>query len=293
MSNSGLVSYTKLSPNKTSPRNHVIDTITIHCMAGNLSVETCGSVFASASRRASSNYGVGSDGRIALYVDEKDRSWCSSSADNDNRAVTIEVANDGGAETGWHISDKAYNALIDLCVDICKRNGIKELKWQGNKNLIGQVAKQNMTVHRWFAAKACPGDYLYNLHGKIASDVNARLKGATKTEPEKVPNTSTTATAKKSVTEIAKEVIAGKWGNGADRKKRLEAAGYNYSEVQAKVNELSGKKTTTEPSKKSIEIIAKEVIKGLWGNGAERKKKITAAGYDYNAVQKKVNELLK
>ena len=291
MSNSGLVSYTKLSPNKTSPRNHVIDTITIHCMAGNLSVETCGSVFASASRRASSNYGVGSDGRIALYVDEKDRSWCSSSADNDNRAVTIEVANDGGAETGWHISDKAYNALIDLCVDICKRNGIKELKWQGNKNLIGQVAKQNMTVHRWFAAKACPGDYLYNLHGKIASDVNARLKGATKTEPEKAPNTSTTA--KKTVAEIAKEVLAGKWGNNPDRKKRLEAAGYNYSEVQAKVNELSGKKTTTEPSKKSIETIAKEVIKGLWGNGAERKKKITAAGYDYNAVQKKVNELLK
>mgnify|MGYP001060695724 CR=1 FL=1 len=96
---------------------------------------------------------------------------------NDNRAVTIEVANDGGAETGWHISDAAYKSLINLCVDICRRNGIEELKWQGNKSLIGQVDKQNMTVHRWFANKACPGDYLYNLHGQIAAEVNATLKG--------------------------------------------------------------------------------------------------------------------
>lgn len=103
MSNSNLICYTKISPNKTSPRNHKIDTISIHCMAGDLSVETCGNVFAPSSRQASSNYGIGSDGRIAMYVEEKDRSWCTSSASNDNRAVTIEVANDGGAETGWPI----------------------------------------------------------------------------------------------------------------------------------------------------------------------------------------------
>lgn len=173
--NSPLVDYTKISPNKTSPRNHKIDTITIHCMAGNLSVESCGNLFASPARKASANYGIDSKGRIGLYVDEKDRSWCSSSAANDNRAITIEVANDGGANTGWHISDKAYDALIDLLVDICKRNGIKELKWQGDKSLIGQVDKQNMTVHRWFAAKSCPGDYLYNLHVKIAQEVNSLL----------------------------------------------------------------------------------------------------------------------
>lgn len=175
MSNSSLVSYTRISPNKTTPRNHKIDTITIHCMAGDLSVESCGNLFAKSSRQASSNYGIGSDGRIAMYVEEKDRSWCSSNKSNDHRAITIEVANDGGAETGWHISDKAYNALIALLVDICKRNDIKKLLWKADKSLIGKVDKQNMTVHRWFAAKACPGDYLYNLHGQIAKEVNEIL----------------------------------------------------------------------------------------------------------------------
>lgn len=175
MSNSSLVSYTRISPNKTTPRNHKIDTITIHCMACDLSVESCGNLFAKSSRQASSNYGIGSDGRIAMYVEEKDRSWCSSNKSNDHRAITIEVANDGGAETGWHISDKAYNALIALLVDICKRNDIKKLLWKADKSLIGKVDKQNMTVHRWFAAKACPGDYLYNLHGQIAKEVNEIL----------------------------------------------------------------------------------------------------------------------
>lgn len=176
MSNSPLVSYTKLSPNHSGKRNHVIDTITIHCMAGNASVETCGALFANPSRKASSNYGIGSDGRIALYVDEANRSWCTSSASNDNRAVTIEVANNGSAPD-WPVSDKAYAALLDLVTDICKRNGIKKLLWKGDKSLIGQVDKQNMTVHRWFAAKACPGDYLYNRHGQIAAEVNKRLEG--------------------------------------------------------------------------------------------------------------------
>ena len=162
MSNSSLVSYVKISPYKTVGRTHAIDTITIHCMAGNLSVETCGNLFQRS--KSSSNYGIGSDGRIAMYVEEKDRSWASSSSSNDNRAVTIEVANDGGAPD-WHVSDKAYKSLINLLVDICKRNNIKELKWKGDKKLIGQVDKQNMTVHRWFAAKTCPGDYLYNLQG--------------------------------------------------------------------------------------------------------------------------------
>lgn len=176
MSNSPLISYTRLSPNHSGRRNHVIDTISIHCMAGNASVETCGSLFADPSRNASSNYGIGSDGRIALYVDEANRSWCTSNAANDHRAITIEVANNGGAPD-WPVSDKAYSALLDLLTDICRRNNIKELLWKGNKSLIGQVGKQNMTVHRWFAAKACPGDYLYNRHGEIAAEVNRRLKG--------------------------------------------------------------------------------------------------------------------
>lgn len=175
MSNSPLVSYTRLSPNRNHPRNHVIDTVTIHCMAGNLSVEQCGELFANSARQASSNYGIGSDGRIALYVDEADRSWCSSSVSNDHRAVTIEVANNGGAPD-WPVSSAAYEALIKLLVDICQRNNIKRLLWQADKRLVGKVELQNMTVHRWFATKACPGDDLYRKHGEIADKVNALLE---------------------------------------------------------------------------------------------------------------------
>lgn len=221
MSNSSLVSYTKISPNKTSPRNHKIDTISIHCMAGNLSVETCGNLFAKTSKQASSNYGIGTDGRIALYVDEKDRSWCTSNAANDNRAITIEVANDGGAETGWHVSDKALNALIDLLVDICKRNGIKALKWQANKALIGQVDKQNMTVHRWFAAKACPGDYLYNLHYEIANRVNERL-GSSQVSNAEAPKTSETIYRVRKSADDSKTQI-GAYKTLANAKKQADA----------------------------------------------------------------------
>ena len=168
MGNSSLVNYTCISPNRTSPRNHIIDKITIHHMAGNLSVESCGNVFKPTSRKASSNYGVGTDGRIGLYVEEKDRSWCSSNADNDHRAITIEVANDGGADTNWHVSDKALQSLIELCVDICKRNNIKQLNFTGNKN-------GNLTMHKYFTATACPGPYLESKFPYIASEVNKRL----------------------------------------------------------------------------------------------------------------------
>lgn len=181
MSNSSLVSYTKISPNRTSPRNHRIDTITIHCMACDLSVERCGAVFAKRTRMASSNYGVGSDGRIAMYVEEKDRSWCSSNRANDHRAITIEVACE--PVHPYKVTDAAMTALINLLEDICRRNDIKQLLWNGDKSLIGQVDKQNMTVHRWFAKKACPGDYLYGKHGDIAAEVNKRL-GVTAAQPE-------------------------------------------------------------------------------------------------------------
>ena len=172
--NSKLVTYKKISPNKNSPRNHAIDTITIHCMAGNLSLQGCGSLF---QRRggASSNYGIDSQGNIGLYVEEKDRSWCSSSRSNDNRAITIEVANDGGAPD-WHISDKAMKALISLCADICKRNNIKKLIWSTDKNTrVNHLNGCNMTVHRDYAAKSCPGDYIYSKLGYIAQEVNKQL----------------------------------------------------------------------------------------------------------------------
>ena len=176
MVKSSLAKVVVESPNRSSPRMSKIDTITIHCMAGNLSVESCGALFAKSSRKASSNYGIGSDGRIACYVGEEDRSWCSSNRANDNRAITIEVANDGGADTGWHVSDKAYKSLIRLLVDICKRNNIAKLVWSNNKNdRVNHKNDCNMTVHRDFANKSCPGDYLYSLHSKIAKEVNSSL----------------------------------------------------------------------------------------------------------------------
>lgn len=186
--NSPLINYTKISPNKSVPRNHAIDTITIHCMAGNLTVERCGNVFAPTARKASSNYGVDSDGRIGMYVEEKDRSWCSSNSANDNRAVTIEVANDGGADTGWHVSDKAMTSLINLITDICKRNHIAKLVWSTNKNdRIKHLNGCNMTVHRDFAAKACPGDYLYGKHTYIAEQVNKKLGNSASSDTAVIP----------------------------------------------------------------------------------------------------------
>ena len=282
--NSSLVSYTKISPNRTVGRNHAIDTITIHCVVGQCSIEALGSQFSSSSVQASSNYGIGYDGRIGMYVEEKDRSWCSSNAANDHRAITIECASDTTAP--YAINSAVYKSLINLCADICKRNGIKELKWKADKSLIGQVDKQNMTVHRWFANKSCPGDYIYNRLGQIASEVNAKLgivasSGST--------NTSTN-TSKKSIEEIAKEVIAGKWGSGSDRKNALTNAGYNYSAVQSKVNELLSNKVS-KPTK-TVDELAKEVISGKWGSGTNRINALKNAGYDYDAVQKKVNELM-
>ena len=174
MSNSPLVSYTKISPNKTSPRNKKIDTITIHCVVGQCSVETLGNIFAPTSRQASSNYGVGVDGRIGMYVEEKDRSWCSSNAANDHRAITIEVASD--TTEPYAVNDKAFAALIDLVTDICQRNGIKKLVWSTNKeDRVNHKNGCNMTVHRDYANKSCPGTYLYERHGKIADEVNKRL----------------------------------------------------------------------------------------------------------------------
>ena len=182
MSRSSLVDYVKISPNSTNPRNHKIDTIIIHHMAGNLSVESCGEVFAPSSRQASSNYGIGSDGRVGLYVEEENRSWCSSNRAADQKSVTIEVANSStGGE--WPVSDKAYAKLIDLCVDICKRNGIKKLNFTGDRS-------GNLTMHKYYANTQCPGPYLEKRFPDIAAEVNARLgameEKPTEPAPEKV-----------------------------------------------------------------------------------------------------------
>lgn len=176
MSNSPLATYTRITKNKTSPRNHAIDTITIHCIVGQWTAKQGCDYFATTDRQCSANYVVGKDGSIGLSVDEKDRSWCSSNGTNDNRAITIEVASD--TTHPYAVTAKAYAALLDLVTDICKRNGIKKLVWSTNKNdRVNHRNGCNMTVHRDFANKACPGEYLYSRHGEIAAEVNRRLQG--------------------------------------------------------------------------------------------------------------------
>lgn len=177
MSNSSLATYTRITKNKTSPRNHTIDTITIHCIVGQWTAKQGCDYFATTNRQCSANYVVGKDGSIGLSVDEKDRSWCSSNGTNDNRAITIEVASD--TTHPYAVTAKAYAALLDLVTDICKRNGIKKLVWSTNKNdRVNHRNGCNMTVHRDFANKVCPGEYLYSRHGEIAAEVNRRLQGA-------------------------------------------------------------------------------------------------------------------
>lgn len=192
-SNSTLATVKLISQNRTPDRNHAIDTITIHCFVGQVTAKRGCEVFQPSSKQASCNYVVGYDGSIGLCVEEKDRSWCTGGKDkngnpirvngisgssNDYQAVTIEVASD--TKHPYAITDKAMAALIELCADICRRNGIKKLLWSGDKNLVGNPSKQNLTVHRWFANKACPGDYIYQQLGNIAAKVNAKL-GATDT----------------------------------------------------------------------------------------------------------------
>lgn len=209
MSNSSLVNYTKLSPNYNSRNGHKISKITIHHMAGNLSVESCGNIFASSNREASANYGVDSNGRVGLYVDESNRSWASSSRANDEVAVTIEVANDeyGG---NWHVSDKALAKVIELCVDICKRNGIKQLNFTGDSN-------GNLTMHRYFAATACPGPYLASKFPYIAEQVNKRLNN--KQEDEDMTRYNSLQEMPEGYRQEAQKLIdAGALRGGADGK---------------------------------------------------------------------------
>ena len=177
MSNSSLVDYTKLSPCHSGTRTHSIDRITPHCVVGQASVEGLGSLFAQASRQVSCNYGIGADGRVGMYVEEKNRSWCSSSNANDQRAVTIECASDAAAP--YAFKDVVYQKLITLCVDICKRNGKTKLIWFGDKdktlNYMPKSDEMVLTVHRWFANKSCPGDWMYARMGELAKKVTDKL----------------------------------------------------------------------------------------------------------------------
>ena len=184
--NSSLVSYTKLSPNHSGQRTHSIDRITPHCVVGQCSVETLGNIFLPTSRQASCNYGIGVDGRVGMYVEEKNRSWCSSSSANDQRAVTIECASD--TTEPYAFKDVVYQTLIKLCVDICKRNGKRKLLWLGDKDkTLSYEPKSDemvLTVHRWFANKSCPGSWMYARMGDLAEKVTAQLGSGTSGDTE-------------------------------------------------------------------------------------------------------------
>lgn len=214
-----------------------------------------------------------------MYCEEKDRSWCSSSPSNDHRAITIEVASD--TTYPYAVNAKAYASLINLVADICKRNGIKELKWKADKSLIGQVDKQNMTVHRWFAATACPGEYLYSRMGQIAQEVNKKLGIGTTT-------TNQMYRIRKTWKDAASQI--GAYTN-FDNAKRACKDGYYVFDSKGNIVYPEQKQEATPapaPTKKSVQEIAAEVWAGKWGNGAIRKQRLEAAGYNYNEVQRAV-----
>ncbi len=326
MSNSPLVQATILSPNHSGRRNQKITKVAIHHAAGVIGGKNLASLFIPRSRQASANYNLGSDGVIVLGVDESNRAWTTSSSWCDNRAVTIEVGNSTRGPQ-WLVSDYVLNRLIDLVTDICRRNGIYPCTYTGGKD--GVLQK-----HEWYKNTNCPGPYLGSKFPYIANEVNKRLsgnrtaskltsglyrvrkswsdvksqKGAFKNleNAKKCVNANpgyavydsngrsvypVASAPSKSVDTLVREVIAGNWGNGQDRVNRLTSAGYDYNAVQNRVNEiLSG--GSNSPSGKSIDTLAREVIRGDWGNGQDRKNRLERAGHDYDAVQKRVNELL-
>lgn len=301
MSNSKLISYTKISPNRTSSRNHKIDTVTIHCVVGQCSAETLGNIFAHTSRQASCNYGIGADGRIGMYCEEKDRSWCSSNAANDNRAITIEVASD--TKHPYAVNAKAYAALIDLLVDICKRNGIPRLVWSTSKaDRVNHKNGCNMTVHRDYANKSCPGEYLYSRHAQIASEVNKRLGSTdTRPQPEKVLyRVQTGAFRNKAGAEALLQQVKAKGFDTYMVKVnglyKVQVGAFaqksNAIAMAAKLKAAGFSTYVVSGGGKSVEEIAREVLQGKWGNGADRKARLKAAGYDYAEVQAKVNTLV-
>lgn len=314
-SNSSLATYTKLSPNNSGLRTNAIDRISPHCVVGQCSIQSLGSWFELRSTRASSNYGIDKDGKIGLFVEEKNRSWCTSSSANDNRAITIECASDSTDPYAMHYC--VYTSLIKLCADICKRNGKTKLLWIPDKNKALHYSPKSdemlITVHRWFANKSCPGDWLYSRLGSLADQVN-KLLGA-KTETAK-PSTSTatTSTAAKSHSTLrlnspeheetktlqtylnkfgANLVVDGLFGiktylavREFQKNNDLFVDGIVGPNTWGKLDDL----VKNGSSKKTVSELAKEVISGKWGNWPDREKRLTEAGYDYKEVQDEVDK---
>lgn len=218
MANSSLASYTRISPHNSGKRTAKITKITIHHMSGKMTAKQCADYFATTDREVSSNYTIGYDGSIAVSVNESDRAWTSSSRSNDQAAVTIEVsniANSGDPE--WKISDKAMSALIKLCADICKRNGIKKLYYDGTTNA-------TLTRHCMFTATDCPGPYIKAKTGYICDEVNKLINAATPAKP---------ATTTKTIYRVQVGAYSVK-KNAEAMKDKLKKAGFDAIIVEGK-----------------------------------------------------------
>ena len=281
MSRSPYIDNIILTNKHSGKRTHKVQAFVIHHMAAKWTGKRCAEYFRDTpSRQASANYCIGYDGDVALNVEEGNRAWTSSSNWADQRALTYELAN---SKTGhpWEVSDKTINKLIVMLAEQHKRYGLKKASYTGDTN-------GTLWRHDWFASTNCPGPYLGGKLSYIADEVNKILSVEEKANvPKEKP---VTVSDKKSNEQVAQEVKAGKWGNGDERKRRLQAAGYDYQTVQDIVN----KGTPSQPSKpklKSVTEIAKEVNAGKWGNNPQRKQRLQAAGYNYDAVQKEVNRL--
>lgn len=318
MSNSSLVCYTQLSPNHSGARTHAIDRITPHCVVGQASCESICNMFPSG-RGASCNYGIGSDGRRSLVVEEGNRSWCSSSSANDQRAVTIECASDNTEP--YAMTDAVYESLVELCTDICQRNGKNTLIWFGDKDrTLSYEPKSNemvITVHRWFANKSCPGDWLYNRLGDLAARVTANLNPSSGSEQSGVLyRVQTGAFSNK---DNADRMLASVQAAGYDTYMvqvdglyKIQVGAYSVkanadamlervkaSGFDAFITTNGGQAVSAAPSKKSNAEIAQEIFNDTcsdsrwdsWGTGSTRSERLGAAGYDPKAVQAEVNKL--
>ena len=283
MSNSSLVNYTHLT-NKCNPRNHKIDTVTIHCYVGQITAKSGCDYLATTNRKASTNYVIGHDGSIGLNVEENKRAWTSSSPSNDHRAVTIEVASD--TKEPYAITDKAYSSLISLLTDICKRNDIKKLIWSNDKNTrVNHLNGCNMTCHRDFANKSCPGTYIYQREGKIADEVNRRL-GITSNNVNK--STDQLYRVRKTWSDSKSQIGAFKSLQNA-KNMCDKNPGYSVFDSNGK-NIYSNDTEGNEKNHIDIDALAYAVIRGEYGNGQERVEKL---GSLYDSVQKRVNEILR
>ena len=237
MSNSKLVSYTKLSPNHSGKRTHKIDRISPHCVVGQVTVQRLGDIFTPKSKQASCNYGIGKDGKIGMYVAEGNHSWCTSSYANDSRAVTIECASD--TMHPYKMNSKVYKSLVKLCVDICKRNGKKKLLWISNKkkalNYSPKSDEMVLTIHRWFKNKACPGDWLVARLGKLATEVTKQLGGSTSSSSSSTSSSSSSKTKLNYKVKITADVLnVREQPNASSKIKTKVKKGETYTIVQTK-----------------------------------------------------------